>query len=148
MPYQRIVSSVEEIAKVFVEPFPHSETRQVIFENYLGYLDEFQRLITPQFTHWLDGSFMSQKLNPNDLDFVTFIDYTIYEQKEEQIFRIVEKYGYLKLDNYVSQIFPSNHLRYNETNHFKIYWTDLFSSSRRDPETNLQEPRGFIEIIF
>ena len=30
MPYQRIVSSVEEIEEVFVRPFPHSETRQVI----------------------------------------------------------------------------------------------------------------------
>ncbi len=148
MPYQRIVSSVEEIEEVFVTPFPHSETRQVIFDNYLNYIDEFQSLITPQFTHWLDGSFMSKKLNPNDLDFVAFIDYRIYQQKEEQIFRIVEKYGYLKLDNYVSQLFPSNHSRHSETNRYKEYWTDLFSSSRRDPETNLQEPRGFIEIIF
>ena len=91
MPYQRITSSVEEIAEVFVKPFPDSETRQIIFDNYLNYLDDFQTLITPNFIHWLDGSFMSKKLNPNDLDFVAFIDYRIYQQKEEQIFRIVEK---------------------------------------------------------
>ena len=148
MPYQRITSSVEEIAEVFVKPFPDSETRQIIFDNYLNYLDDFQTLITTNFTHWLDGSFMSKKLNPNDLDFVAFIDYRIYQQKEEQIFRIVEKFGYLKLDNYVSQIFPKEHSRHSETIHYKDYWTPLFSSSRRDPETNVQIPRGFIEIIF
>ena len=127
---------------------PLFQTRQLIFDNYLNYLDEFQRLITFNFTHWLDGSFMSKKIDPNDLDFVAFIDYRIYEQKEEQIFRIVEKYGYLKLDNFVSQIFPINHPRHAEMEHFQQYWTDLFSSSRRDPETNIQLPRGFIEIIF
>jgi hypothetical protein len=67
---------------------------------------------------------------------------------EEAIFRIVEKYGYLKLDNYISQIFPTNHPRYAETLNYMDYWKDLFSSSRRDRETNLQAPRGFIEIIF
>jgi hypothetical protein len=91
---------------------------------------------------------MSKKVNPNDLDFVSFINYRIYEQKEEEIFRIVEKYGYLKLDNYISKIYPPEHHQVEEMNHFKQYWTDLFSSSRRDPETNLQDPRGFIEIIF
>lgn len=147
-PYRIIESSVAEIEEIFVKPFPDSETRQLIFENYLDYLDDFQRLITRNFTHWLDGSFMSKKLNPNDIDFVSFIDYRVYEQKEEQIFRIVEKYGYMKLDNYISQIFPINHPRHAETEHFKGYWTELFSSSRRDPKTNIQSPRGFIEIIF
>ena len=148
MPYKKIESSVAEIEEVFVKPFPQSETRQLIFENYLDYLDEFQRLVTPDFTNWLDGSFMSKKLNPNDLDFVAFIDYRVYERKEEQIFRIVEKYGYLKLDNYVSQIFPISHPRHAETEQFKRYWTELFGSSRRDPETNVQLPQGFIEIVF
>ncbi len=88
LPYQRIVSSVEEIEEVFVTPFPDSETRQVIFDHYLNYIDEFQRLVTPQFTHWLDGSFMSQKLNPNDLDFVAFIDYRIYQQKRNRFLEL------------------------------------------------------------
>ncbi len=148
MPYKKIESSVVEIEEIFVKPFPYSETRQPIFDNYLSYLNDFQRLITSDFTHWLDGSFTSKKLNPNDLDFVAFIDYRIYEQKEEQIFKLVEKYGYLKLDNYVSQIFPIHHPRHAETEHFKQYWTELFASSRRDPETNIQLPQGFLEIIF
>jgi hypothetical protein len=148
MPYQKINSTVKEIEEVFVEQQPNSETRRFIFDNYLLYLSDFKRFITPNFTHWLDGSFTSMKLNPNDLDFVSFIDYRIYEQKEEDIFRLVEKYGYLKLDNYISKIYPEKHPKYAETRHYMEYWKDLFSSSRRDPETNLQAPRGFIEIIF
>jgi hypothetical protein len=148
MPYQKINSTVQEIEDVFVEQQPNSETRRFIFDNYQSYLFDFQQFITPNFTHWLDGSFTSKKLNPNDLDFVAFIDHRIYEQKEEAIFTLVEKYGYLKLDNYISQVFPPNHPRYLETLNYMDYWKDLFSSSRRDPETNLQAPRGFIEIIF
>jgi hypothetical protein len=148
MPYQKINSSIEEIQDVFVEQQPYSETRRLIFDNYLAYLVDFKRYITPNFTHWLDGSFTSLKPNPNDLDFVSFIDYRIYEAKEDEIFRIVEKYGYLKLDNYISQVFPESHLRHSETLHYMDYWKDLFSSSRRDADTNLQAPRGFIEIIF
>jgi hypothetical protein len=148
MPYQKINSSVEEMAEVFVEQQPNSETRRIIFDNYRLYLSDFQRLITPNFTHWLDGSFTSMKLNPNDLDFVAFNDYRIYEQKEDEIFRLVEKYGYTKLDNYISQTYPLGHPKYDEMLHYMDYWKDLFSSSRRDPETNLQAHRGFIEIIF
>jgi hypothetical protein len=148
MPYQKITCSVYEIEEIFVKPYPHSKTRNIIFEHYLNYLNDFQSIITPYFTQWLDGSFVSKKVNPNDFDFVTFIDYQIYKLKEEQIFKIVEKYGYLKLDNYVAPVFPTGHLRYNETINYMSYWTDLFSLSRRDPISNLQEPRGFIEIIF
>jgi hypothetical protein len=36
MPYQRVNSSVDEIRKIFVEPFSHSNTRHEIFENYLS----------------------------------------------------------------------------------------------------------------
>jgi hypothetical protein len=84
MPYQRVNSSVEEIRKIFVKPFPQSDTRQEIFEHYLDYLNEFKALITPHFTHWLDGSFMSKKLNPNDLDFVSFI--TVFMSKRKKKF--------------------------------------------------------------
>ena len=147
-PYTKIESSVFEIEEVFVGPFPHSETRQLIFDNYLNYLDEFQRLITFNFTHWLDGSFMSKKIDPNDLDFVAFIDYRIYEQKEEQIFRIVEKYGYLKLDNFVSQIFPINHPDTPKWNIFNSIGQIYFRSLDVTPKRIFNYRAGLLKSFF
>ncbi|MGB3778758.1 MAG: hypothetical protein WA960_10405 [Tunicatimonas sp.] len=60
--------------------------------------------VSQQFTQWVDGSFVTAREHPNDIDFVTFIDYQLFETKEKLIhenFRLEgakKKYGDFKLD--------------------------------------------------
>ncbi len=147
-PYEKITSSVAETSDLFVAPYPNSTTRKVIFDVYLAYIREFRRTITTEFTHWLDGSFMSPKLNPKDLDCVVFLDYRIFEQKEDAIFNALWKYRDMELDAFISPIYPIGHSLRANTEEKLDYWTRLFSSSRPDPITKMEVPKGFIEIIF
>ena len=83
VPYETHQTTLDEFQQVFVDAFPESETRQRLFDNYLGWIFDFQRDIFPYFTQWINGSFVTQKLNPNDIDFVTFLEGGIFESMEK-----------------------------------------------------------------
>jgi hypothetical protein len=147
-PYQKIDSTFEEFAEIFVAQMPDSITRSAIFSNYLDYLAEFRASISPNFTHWLDGSFVSKKLNPNDLDFVALINYVDYNHKEKEIKEIIEKYRPLGLDSYVIRYYPFGHPKYDKTIPYLRDWTHLFTHSRASSINGICPPKGFIEINY
>jgi len=84
-PAKGIEASLEAIEAFFVKAFPHSETRSRLFENYMGYLHRFQNDIFPWFEMWVDGSFVTLKENPKDIDVVTFLDWEVYEMREKAL---------------------------------------------------------------
>ena len=79
-PYEKIGMTLEEFQVFFVDNFPQSKTRALIFEQYLQFIEDFKQNITLEFEHWLDGSFLTQKLHPNDLDFVMLLDNKVVVQ--------------------------------------------------------------------
>jgi len=72
LPTQRVHLSFETFKATFVDSFELESTRHQIFENYCRFLDDFSTSITPKFTHWINGSFVSNRVNPNDIDFFCF----------------------------------------------------------------------------
>jgi hypothetical protein len=80
-----IETDLSGFKQTFVDYFPLSEKRQFLFHNYLEYLRLFSRKITPHFEQWINGSFVTKKENPNDIDFVTFIDARIFERNEAKL---------------------------------------------------------------
>jgi hypothetical protein len=82
MPVAKIEIELSTLEQVFLKGFPNSTTRPKIWANYLRFLDRFRSKVTSNFTQWIDGSFITQKENPNDLDLVTFIDCTLFEVME------------------------------------------------------------------
>ena len=131
----------------FVQKFSNSLTRRKIFNAYIHYLKRFQKNITENFFQWLDGSFVHQKENPNDLDFVTFIDYRVYNRKEDMIlnnftmFGVYEYYHDL-LDAYSVCNYPQKHPLHSETARDIRYWIDTFGSDIK------KILRGFVQIHF
>ena len=77
--------------------------------NTEGSFRLFSRRITPQFEQWINGSFVTTKENPNDIDFVTFIDSTIFKQNEAKLEEFwsfaLEDEG---LDAYIVKIYPTD----------------------------------------
>lgn len=71
--------SLAELKEVFVNSFPNSETQHTIFASYCQFVEDFTREICPVFTHWIDGSFITNKLNPNDMDFVVHVEDLMFE---------------------------------------------------------------------
>lgn len=77
--------TLSEFEEYFVKAFPKSDRRKWLFENYLQYTNRFQNEIFPHFEQWIDGSFISKKENPKDIDIVTFLDYNVYDLRDEDM---------------------------------------------------------------
>ena len=67
------MATVDEVKSALVDGFPGSSTRAAIYEDWLELRGLLSGLITLE-RQWLDGSFATRKLDPNDLDLVTFAD--------------------------------------------------------------------------
>ena len=148
-PYSKITTDLATFEKVFVTDFENSTTRKTLFDNYLWYLEAFSKEITPNFTQWINGSFVTLKENPKDIDFVTFLDVGLYDEKEAIIDQFLsfslEKKG---LDAYVLRIFPQNHILYKEFTTFHLEnWQKRFSFSKKNSNEQIF-PKGFIKIKF
>jgi hypothetical protein len=50
--------------------FSYNEHRKLIFENYLDFSEKLHELGLTNFYQWIDGSFVTTKKYPKDIDFV------------------------------------------------------------------------------
>lgn len=144
-PYEVIETDLATLEAYFVTAFPKSETRKRLFENYLRYIYRFQDEVFPIFEQWINGSFVTQKENPKDIDIVTFLDYEVYEKRGDAI---LDKFWSFSLedegiDSYIVRDFPENHSKFEKTVRSKKEWTNLYSGTR-----GKFEYKGFLKIIF
>jgi hypothetical protein len=150
MPYEKVNMSLEVFEYNFIHRFENSSTRKAIFEDYEHYLADFQRLVTPNFTQWIDGSFVTKKLNPADIDFVTFIDAAIFEEKERLI---VNQFIYpnapkiYNVDAYGVRVYPVNHPFHNIGISDTLYWQEWFGQTRPNRDKR-KFKKGFVQIKF
>ncbi len=88
-PYKMIDTNLEILEQMFVLDFPFSNSRKRIFENYLIYLENLKNSVDSSFYQWIDGSFITNKPDPRDNDFVTFLDFEIYRKNEKEISKLL-----------------------------------------------------------
>ncbi|MGB3779836.1 MAG: hypothetical protein WA960_15855 [Tunicatimonas sp.] len=149
-PYQRTVVSYNDFKECFVDQFPGESTRHQLFEQYKRYTQEYTEKITGKFKHWINGSFVSRKVNPMDIDLVNLIDYRIVKEKEGLIrsnfvgSTVHREYG---IDAYLVIIYPENHTLYRWTKSDLFYWNDWFTRSKID-RPKKRYAKGYVEINF
>ena len=149
-PYDITQLSFEAFVEHFVDEFEDSTTRKLIFEQYQRYLLDIRTMITDDFVQWIDGSFVSRKTNPNDIDVVTFLDFDVYETHKALILKhfVGNKVFYrFKVDGYILQKFPPDHQEYNYSMANQAYWKDFFGHTRPN-RAGIKLPSGFIELKF
>jgi hypothetical protein len=151
LPPQAIDCSLQDFETAFVQSFEESDTRLALFSSFMHYIRDFQTKVTPDFCIWIDGSFVSNKLNPNDLDMVVLIpyeDYEVKEQLQEQQFRLAGAAVYYpNLDVYTVKYYPQMHQKHWNTNLDVLHWTDFWSKTRKNRHGR-QFAKGFIQIKF
>lgn len=135
---------LETFKTIFVDSFPNSITRNHLFDNYLSYIDDLQKEVFPYFEQWIDGSFITKKTNPKDIDIVTFLDYKVYELRGESFMDrfwsfSLEKEG---IDAYIVKTYPSTHELYLPFLEVESYYQNLFSIDRMD------KSKGIIKLKF
>ena len=134
---------IEVDIPILQQYFSSSNTRKWLFDNYLNYIESFQRLVFPYFEQWIDGSFISQTQNPRDIDIVTFLDYRVFNQKINQLDNFLsfsrESEG---LDTYIVKHFPENHSKFTDYMEIRELWKARFAFDREE------RPKSFVKINF
>lgn len=126
--------SMEHVYKEFVAGMPLSQTRESLFTSMVACFRAINAKYSPV-EIWIDGSFLSDKINPNDVDMVIYMDALELVQMHEHGDINVKFSG---MDIYYSfaatqtneTILGSNYnsLAVNQRN----YWRGQFGFDRKD----------------
>lgn len=148
-PYTKIEMGLVEFERRFVLNIKESENRKLIFEEYSKYVFDLAELIGKPVIQWVDGSFLSKKINPRDIDVLTFIENDLYSQHQA---KIDERFGkwhvknfYENVDAYTIRTYPEEHKKFPVFQFERSYWTEMFSHTRVN-RANKRFQKGFIEI--
>jgi len=118
----------------FVTEFPESDTRDIIYSDFMGYagfLYSYKIIIEK----WMGGSFTSAKLNPKDIDMVVLYDGLKYDGHPEQndfdeLFLKYDRYQVLFHHTIYIPVYPETDERYNLTSAEMHAWKDFFSTDK------------------
>jgi hypothetical protein len=90
---------------------------------------------------WVDGSFLTEKINPEDVDVVLCAKHEIYARGTEEQKQILDKVSWnlkseLHCDSYIFFEFPEEHPLYERGRRARNYWLKQFVTSRSgEPKT-------------
>jgi hypothetical protein len=143
-PYDIIYTDWSTFKTEFVDAFPRSDTRQVIFRNFSEYVEGLMPIIGTGFHQWIDGSFVTKKLNPRDIDVVTFVNADVYYNNEREIdfLRAYQRDHKTGVDEYFVKEYPETHRKHVFYYSDLVQWRNEFSTSRA------RKSKGFIQLNF
>lgn len=131
--------NIEEFETQFIKEFSNSSTRKNIYNNFRIWVKYLINELKPRYI-WLDGSFLTEKLNPNDLDLVIFYrpeDITSPELAQKLKFLIENVSRKYSCDAYVSYCF--DHIDTSTIQDIpdslitnKTYWKGQFGFDRKN----------------
>jgi len=147
-PYTVIETSLSDFEKVFVQSLENREHRYGLFENYLRFVNDLRKALEAPFYQLIDGSFITQKEFPNDIDLVTFVRFEVLNNKSHlaQYFLENAKNRY-RIDGYFAATCRRNHYYYESALKDEAYWLDLYGFSREE-DNGVRHPKGIIKIQF
>ena len=136
--------TIEEFKYKFVDEFPKSNTRGNIFIGYTKYCQILVDLNAAKI-QWVDGSYITKKLDPGDIDFATHINpMELSEEDKQKLFHLLDV-NYIKA-NYKCHPFPiwiysKDEPRLYDNYQKKLnYWLKWFGHDRS------KNPKGIIEF--
>lgn len=137
--------SLTEVRSLCVNGFPHSLTRASIMDGLEYVIGQLNSTGVPMEV-WVDGSFMTEKLNPKDSDIAVRImapDYATATQQSRTIIKWVSDIDLtpaFKCDSYVFSEFPPSHKLFDQGQWNRAYWLNKFGFSRAE------EPKGLAVV--
>jgi hypothetical protein len=122
---------------------PNTKRREDIYEQYQKYLADLKNTLKGvEFTHWINGSFVTQKIHPMDIDVVTFVSHEDYIALEKFIEPLSQPQVHLNYGKLVdAYIVPIN-------TQSSSYWADLFETVTIRGLPQRQQKKGFIQLTI
>ena len=129
---------VDDIEKEFVTPFPHSSTRKDILDGFKKHSDELQMILN-KYMQMIDGSFVTNKNDPGDVDLICFIDGDMLDAMNRadqmKIAALLDgkttKATHM-CDAYFCPSYPDTHPKYHGYRTTRKYWMGEFGYDRSD----------------
>jgi hypothetical protein len=135
-----------EIEEHLVNGFPNSNTRPTIITGYKKHRAELEHL-NIDIEQLLDGSFVSTKNDPNDIDLVCFADADVIDnlspldkQKFHNLVMGKSTQSFYNCDAYFCPTVPENDSRYSHCRQNRKYWIGEFGYDRNE------KPKGVLRI--
>lgn len=134
--------TLEELRAVLVDPFPDDTQRLALYRQLEGWINRLRDLKTGAIL-WIDGSFVTRKFGPHDIDCVMWDPYfveDVSQAEQNQVGALVSRptarrvYG---LDLYLESPTPDERL------HRQAYWRGLFGFQHSGTAA-----KGFVELAL
>ncbi|MED7930427.1 hypothetical protein SMD20_39810 [Nonomuraea sp. LP-02] len=136
LPPGRYQCSPGGVKRRFVEAFSHTSNRSTIYDEWRSHRAAMKQL-APVLYQWIDGSFVTNKLNPSDIDVVTFVDGPAYDRlprwRRDVITELCNSHGqlaYSRVDSYIVSVFPDGDHRSALYQSDRDYWSGAWSRFR------------------
>ena len=146
LPPGRHEATVDDVRVALVDPFVESHTRRAIFDWWSELRDALIDLGAFE-AHWLAGSFVTDKLQPNDLDLVTVLDGPTYDDMPRHRRKLIQAMvaGHVteelwRCDNYPLVRYPDGDAGQVPARAAATLWTQHFGTDRDRNE------RGFVVV--
>lgn len=148
-PDRGIEVSHDQLANLFIEGFPGEERRRLLWERYLQWLADFRSTVSEEVEIWIDGSYVTKRKTPGDIDIVVLIDYLVWQETESIFHNLKSQYGNMKsgLDLYYIVVYPENHVKYHLMQANKAEWRHLFTRTRPNRRRTVFK-KGFIIVHY
>lgn len=171
LPHKCYEVTLEEIKEKLVDNFPDSKTRASRFECFLNFYNELLINVKSCTVFLIDGSFVTNKKNPRDVDFtitinssklteneINYLNHIIREKTENRKeflkFESLAKQGMIKEDSlynlkfykkgcdfFYIEKYPINHPYFYKYQNNKEEWIDWWGHDREGEE------KGFLKLI-
>lgn len=138
--------TMANIEQVCVDQFSLSTTRPAICDG-LNVLQTVLELADVSGELWVDGSFITEKINPKDVDIVLRVNGSLYDagtkdQRNAIDWLIDNQKLTLKCDSYVLFEYPAGHPLHDEGRWWYSYWHKQWGFSRDD------DPKGIVVLAL
>ena len=146
-PYEVIEIDIKSFQSFFVDNMENTEHRNKLFQDYLNYTKNLSKLVTNQYFQWINGSFVTQKTTPRDIDLVSFIDFRLIEKSHQELSSFVYPLSkeIYNVDAYIVKIYPDKDINAVYSKSDTLYWFHHFQKTR--PNKNGEKYyKGFIKI--
>ena len=120
--------SLAQVYDLCVAPFPASSTRSVLFAGLTDFCAAVASFCVPV-EIWVDGSFVTDKLDPNDVDIVAQVDQSRFDvlppEQQEALFNLFWQQQEIRESWHVdAYIFPAGDQEQ------VAFWLNLYGHSR------------------
>lgn len=134
--------TVTEFKQTFVDKFPSSQRRQEIFDCFINFVGKLSNSYNIH-EIWVDGSFVTEKVNPNDVDIIIFLELedfikiSPYWSNLRNINNIDAYCALAVQEKYRSRLSPVD---FNTAINQRNYWRGQFGFDRAD------RPKGIMVL--